>query len=320
MAYNTGVITDPSPGPALHTALATLLTSAGYALVDTVVISTRTHKVWKSPAASNAAGLDWYLDVAYTTTGNGNLWLLPFEGYDASTDLALRGIVSGSSITTIDAATGSRFGATASALETNWYGPAQSSTSMALTLTTTAFTYWASITADRVIVMHTNLASSIFYTGLYTPDATYASKAGSALFPLIALRAAPSSSTCFALASPTLASVTAALTRVAPVTALTGSGWGAHVGCWYGFAARGVATPSGSTAIAVPSGSSLYVEGDCNGADAGYVGRFGVLKDIAVGTTTTGAVARGDTVTIGTDTWIACSESGFSRYGMFKQV
>src|SRR3954466_3352347 len=163
MAYNTGAITDPSPGATLHTALASLLTTAGYSLVDTVVISTRTHKVWKSPAASNAANLDWYLDIAYTTTGNGNKWFLPFEGYDPSTDLGLRGIVSGTSITTIDATPGSRFGATASSLESgNWFGPVQG-TSMALTMTTATFTYWASITADRVIVMHTNIATSIFY-------------------------------------------------------------------------------------------------------------------------------------------------------------
>ena len=180
MAYATGSITDANSSLALYTALASLLTTAGYTLVDTVVISTRTHKVWKSAAANNSMNLDWYLDVAYTTTGVGPLHLTPFEYFDPATDLGYRGPYNAGN-TTIETTYYSRYGATGYALETNWFG-AQSGVGLP---TSASFAYWLSVTGDRVIGLSSLLAWSICYAGFYEPTARFSAMAGAANYPLV---------------------------------------------------------------------------------------------------------------------------------------
>lgn len=211
--------------------IAGLLTAAGFTLVDTVTISTRTHKVWKSPAGSNAAGLDWYLDVAYTTTGAGSIWFFPFENYNASTHVATRGAIQDSS-TTVDATTFSRNGSTTAALESATGGmhPASATSNMNLvTQTSTLFRANVSVTADRVIAYSRASTGRVHYCGLYTPSSAYSTAAGAGLFPLCVAQigfpfanSASGATACSASASSTTA--TFSLTRIAPLTALA-AGW-----------------------------------------------------------------------------------------------
>jgi hypothetical protein len=181
------IAADANPGPLVHTALATKLLALGWTLEDTRVIGARTHKVYKSAAAGNTYGLDWFLDISYPTTGVATgLMFAPFEGYDAATGLATRGpyTVSGG---VLDGTTYSRFGATASALETNWANTG-SYTVLDAPLSTSAFVINASVTRDRVILLSSTEATQVSYCGFFTPTAAHAAHAGAAMFPLITVR------------------------------------------------------------------------------------------------------------------------------------
>jgi len=216
--YITGTVTDANPGPALHAVMATTLTAAGYTLVDTVVIATRTHKIWKSPAAGNTQNLDWYLDVAFTTAGAAVFGITPFESFDPATDLGYRGVYLASQTTT-DAATGTRFGATGFALETNWFSVAStggaSSWPAALTAST-QFGYWCSINANRVILMVSGTPGYPQYAGFYEPDPLYAAKAGANIYPLVG--------GVLGGMSRSVGLANAAIARIAPQT-LAAAGW-----------------------------------------------------------------------------------------------
>lgn len=210
--YISAPITNANPAATLYTAIAAALTAEGYTLIDTVVIGTRTHKIWQCLNTNNTFNLTWYLDVAYTTTGAGSVWFLPFEDYNAGTDQGIRGIWSSSDATTPDPTTGSRFGATGFALETNWAGGSMSMPINLLT-TTSTYNYYISVTPERVIGMTTAEPTRVVYGGFYDPDPTYAAKAGAGLFPLVGLKTSP---TLPIASSGTNSAATAALTRAFP--------------------------------------------------------------------------------------------------------
>jgi hypothetical protein len=211
---------DANPGPLVYTALATKLLALGWTLEDTVVIGARTHKVLKSEAAGNTYGLDWFLDISYPTTGVATgLMLAPFEGFNTSTDVATRGphSVTGG---TIDGTTYSRYGATTSALETNWANSG-SYTILDTPLSTSAFVINASVTRDRVILLSSTEATQVSYCGFFTPTAAHAAHAGAAMFPLITVRLSGGSDRASANGTATAA----ALTRVPKASTVN---WAAH--------------------------------------------------------------------------------------------
>lgn len=311
MAYITGSVTDANPGPALYALMAPALTTAGLTLVDTVTISTRTHKVWKSAAANNTQGLDWYLDIGYTTTGAGTITLQPFEFYDPATDLGYRGGVSVSS-TVIDATTFSRYGATGSALETNWMG-STSYSGYPTALVTSAFGYWVSATGDRVMMLLGNDATRVTYVGFYQPDSLYAAKAGAALYPLVGASLYPGAPIG---TSATQGSVTAALTRLPPVTTLAGSGWGTSLSIPV------LTTSQSGSYPQLPAGSTLAyplvalpIEMLVATSSAALSTRFGTLRDVAL--IPASGTVRGDTVTISGAQWVLSSSAG-SQSVLFK--
>ncbi len=226
MTFITSTITSANPAADLYTALASALSGEGYQLVDTVVISTRTHKVWKCPAANNSAGVDFYLDVAYQTSGTGYLQVMPFEDYNATTHLAFRGAVA-TSATTLDAPTGSFHGATGYALESAPGGITAATANVLRggSLPVTSFGYWISVTPDRVIMLTSVDATHINYVGLYTPSTEYAAAAAGGLVPLCVLRlwgtsangnAGFDSSSSMSMATSSASTCDAALTRVYP--------------------------------------------------------------------------------------------------------
>lgn len=294
MVFTSGSITDAAPGPALHAAMSPALTTAGFTLVDTVVISTRTHKVWKSPAASNAQNLDWYLDIGYTTTGAGTISIIAFEYFDPATDLGYRGPVT-SGGTTIDATTGTRYGATGYALETNWFG-AQTAGSQ-VTVTTTTFTYWISITIDRVILLCSSSPDIPMYAGFYTADALYADKAGAGLFPLYSGRVRGTSYGG--------GTATAGIGRVYPWTTFSGgNGWtlAAETGGGIDFNAWPL-LPAGSTQGYPFVAFRAVILGVWNTSPANPHGRRGELRDVYL-LPAASPVARGDTCTINSETYV----------------
>jgi hypothetical protein len=286
---------DANPGPLVYTALATKLLALGWTLEDTVVIGARTHKVLKSAAAGNTYTLDWFLDISYPTTGIASgVMLAPFEGYTAGSDVGLRGPYSASS-TTLDGTTYSRFGATTAALETNWVNTS-AYTAMDTPLSTSAFVINASVTRDRVILLSSTEPTQVSYCGFYTPTSAHVAHAGAALFPLITTRLLGSADRTSATAS---ASVSAALTRVPKASIIN---WGTH--CIVGPNTMrmngrigGAASEGDNQITTVPLlvgfggtswSSSTNQIGELDGVQCGYADA---------------AVARGDTVTVGGDTY-----------------
>lgn len=346
MTYATGSLSSANPAADLYAAMAAALTTAGFTLEDTVVISTRTHKIWKSAAGSNSQGLDWYLDVAYTTTGAGNVWLNVFEGYNAGTDQGVRGGYNSSSDTTTPEATYySRYGATGSALETNWStisnNIAQAQTS------TSSFAYWFSATTDRVILMTSVQAQHVYYAGLFDMYAPWASKIGGLAYPLIACTVNnPTSTTDANSGSPhnnvsnmpnpptaTSSVPPAAITRRPPVATIypvSSASYGGICICSVSNETSVSGSYSGGSGYGSPtnyvdSGASpfhdatrggklvIHVPWDLN--NRGIV--IGTLKDLNVFASL--AATRGDTVTISGVDWVLSSTaspgSGGRCYG-----
>lgn len=325
MTYISGTVTDAAPGPALHTALATTLTAVGFTLVDTVVISTRTHKIWKCAAANNSLALDWYLDIVYTTTGAGTIAICPFEFFDPATDLAYRGPTSGTTSTgNAGAPTYSRFGATGAALESsNWMSASGSYTSYTLATATTTLGYWASITPERMILMTSASPSNLMYAGFYAPDPLYAAKAGADIYPLIAARMTDSG---IATPNSTISVVTAGIARTPPVAVLGsgGNGWGIMPSVQPATGTVQLAAtpslPSGSTAAYPYVGCivEVFATTSANPASSPWFGRLGTMRDIVIVPTLSGVVVRGDTFTIGSDTYT--TTTGASTAAGFRQV
>lgn len=282
---------DANPGPLVHTALATKLLAQGWTLEDTVVISTRTHKVYKSAAAGNTYNLDWYLDISYPTTGVATgVFLAPFEGYTAASDVGLRGPYSATN-TVLDATTYSRFGATTAALEANWVNTS-AYTSLDTPLSTSAFVINASVTRDRVILMASTEPTQVSYTGFFTPTSAHASHAGAALFPLVMTRLSGGSDR---TSSGSTGSVSAAFTRIPKASTVQ---WSSHAlvspntGRMNG-RVGGSASEFDDQITAAPflvgMGGVAFV-----GASAAHIGELDGVKCAWADA----AVARGDTVTV----------------------
>ena len=309
MAYATGSLTDANSSQALYNVLAGLLTTANYTLVDTVVISTRTHKVWKSAAANNSMNLDWYLDVAYTTTGVGPVHLTPFEYFDPATDLGYRGSYAIND-PTIEATYGSRYGGTGYELETYWFGAQNGG---GILTSASALGYWLSVTGDRVIALSSLAPTLLRYAGFYVPKNEYASLAGGRLFPLIKAE--------FSTAVGAEVPGAVGLTRTPPATSLP-FGWSRIL------TVRPEITYSEIKAVSPTIGQTNIV-GDVasttrlmiGGVSSYYSGMlWGWLKDVVV-VPVSPSVVRGDTMTIGSDSYVLGGYDGaFGAVTAFKAV
>lgn len=316
MTFITGSITNANPGPTLYALIETAALADGWTLDDTVVIGGNTHKVLKSAAAGNTYALDWFLDINYPTTGiTGGMRFAPFEGYTAASDVATRGPYA-TNDATIEATNYSRYGATTHALETNWTNSA-SVTTMSATLSTSAFTYWVSITRNRIIVMTSLQTNAFFYGGFFTPTTAHSTQAAASLFPLIMTTVFVSSSSNSATST---ASSAAALTRAPKVT----SGWNwstsvridpresaALLGGQIGVANSPLTGQAVMVPIPIMAGTNTTAY-----STATTAAHIGYLDGVASGFVASGAV-RGDSVTVGSDTWYAAAPSS-SYTNFFK--
>lgn len=304
MTFIEGTITsEANPAAKLYTDyIDGALSSAGFTLVDTVTIGARTHKVWKSDAGDNVAGLDWYLDIAYTTTGAGSVWLIPFEHYEPSTDLGYRGPMGAPSTGTIAGAFYTIYEGTGQALETNW-SPRAGDTNYLLPTNTSSFYFALSITPDRVIALSSQAPTNVLYTGLYEPDPNVAAHAGADLFPLW---------TGVIVAS---GSNYGALCRVPKVT-------GNYVTSRFAVprnlqaTLRTPAIPSGPTNI-YGAGALIPIPISTD-SNTGVDAIWGYPYDLRAGIGSA-SVVRGDTVTIAADDWVLTSYHASGIFG-FKAV
>lgn len=160
MTYKTGSITSATPAKALFDLIDPDLVAVGYTRVETGLASGGvTWAVYKSPAASNFFGADWYFALGYDTSAQTTLYSCVMEDWDATNDLAIRfapsttGLVPGTGYITPQSPAALPAGFTLSHL-----------------LPTTAFTYAYSALIDRLaLAAWTGTTTSRFgwYVGLY---------------------------------------------------------------------------------------------------------------------------------------------------------
>lgn len=295
MTFITGTITDSNPGPQIYARIETAALADGWLLDDSVTIGGNTHRVLKSPAAGNVRNLDWWLDINFPTTGiAGGMRFAPFEFYNPATDLATRGPIQGGFDNVIETTYYSRYGATQKGLETDWNN--QTGYTISTGLTTASFTYYISITRNRIIALFTNNPSELVYTGFYTPTTEYIENTavGGLLFPLVMLKMPSASNVQGGNASN---NAQLCVTRVPKFTAFNWSGANLNcTGIGQLVAGQVGVAPAPTTNETVLSPMVLIF------GTAPNTGFVGVLDGMAHGYVNAVAV-RGDTVTINADTW-----------------
>ena len=177
--------------------------------------------------------------------------------------------------------------------------------------------YWISITGNRVAAISSANADKLIYAGLFTPHAQHTAAAGASAFPLVTARLSAAGDAAGSISA--ASSVTALLPRVPKATALTASGWG-FIPTLKAYGPYDLCPPLPTGVLLVQAKvltfpvavgvSPTYVAG----AGGGFLGTLdGVAMTGSVGT------ARGDTVTIGPDTWVLGTSSGTTSI-LFKAV
>lgn len=284
----------------LYNAIAAALSANGYTLVDTQVISTRTHKVWKNPAANNASGKDWYFDIAYSTTGAQRVWVLPFEDYDTVNHLGIRGLMDNSQGVALEQTNYSVTGATGYALENSaWRCSPVGASDPTLGFLTGAssYGYWIDVTKDYIAGFTSNSATTVLYSGLCTPTAAHTAAAGASVLPLCTVNLIPAGANAVRP------------TRMPKLTAQPG---GSGINPSY------YATPIYG-GPRVPSGSQLGVQQTAQPVIVSSGGTSSLLQALqgdlkgVICVNADPTVNRGDTVQIGTDTyWLTAPNSNVS--------
>ena len=299
MGYITGTMSDANPGATLYALIAAEMTTMGYELVDTVVIGSNTHKVWKNPAANNPAGLDWYVDLYYPTAGAGSVKVVAFEAYDAAADRAYRlpGYAGN-----LDATYRSFF-PTATSLEAAGGAYARPD----ILTSTASFGYWISITEERIAVIGSVDPTYMLYAGLYDPYPGYAAAAGEMLFPLVSAKIIQGISQIGGSLN------VLGLNRLPP--------WPAGSAPYNDLGMRIVIPNLTTNYPRIPTGSLLMggefvaskIELILNGVVA--PARLGTLYDVAI-LPVDSTVARGDTVTIDGNTWVLGSSGSNTAHAI----
>jgi hypothetical protein len=284
MTYDTGTISTGQDAD-MYTALAAMLVAQGYVLTDTQVVSTRTHRIFKNPAANNSSGKDWYVDVAYSTVGTAGISIRPHEDYDAVNHFLIRSIPATYGWVP-DATYYSRYGATGYALESgNW----SSVSGYSIFTQAASFAYYLNVSPD-CIAGFTSINTQLCYVGLIDLSQGCINAQGTAALPLVMV----SSNSFFQTRHPKM-------TKTVQSVQFTGSVQSLQ-------AAYGPRFPGedfeGESPTIWPY--NLYPQGYNAGYSTGTAGGNyrGKLKPVVGMITVDATVGRGDTVSDGTNTWV----------------
>lgn len=163
MPYRQNVITSANPARDMVLEIEPDMLAAGWSFVEEVIITTTTYRVYRSNAASNARGLDFHVSLQWTTLGGTTIAWKLFETWDPVLKRGDRW------------ATNATFSSSGTPTAIDYLantGPQLLSYSGAYTpslvLVTTGFTYYSSVTPDRIIfgARYGNTDQG-FYCGLY---------------------------------------------------------------------------------------------------------------------------------------------------------
>jgi hypothetical protein len=165
--YETAIGATANPASAMMTALDPLLTANGWEFVETYTASTDVSNIYRSPAASNSTGTDFYIAVNRTATTATTVALCIFEEWNASTKRAIKYAPNGTPTA------GSNIpGSVGEVQDTTGVLPSATTANASLfksagfTLSTAGWTYYLNINADRIIGC-TTIGNNGFYCGAY---------------------------------------------------------------------------------------------------------------------------------------------------------
>ena len=168
-----------------------LLVAAGYVFVEEVANVNQKVRVYKSPAASNFFGQDWFLIVRRDTDPDTNILFSVTEQYNSTTHLCFNYAPSGASLVpTAQFAVNDGTGKAPYSTSLGWRG---------CLITTAAFNYWCSLTPDRVVIaIRYGTTDTGVYVGLYDDF----HPAAASPFPLITTQQQPGGSGGYATREP----------------------------------------------------------------------------------------------------------------------
>lgn len=320
MAFSSGTI-SANFAPALQSALVALAQQAGFTLIDTVTATsgsnTATHKILQSPTPTIQSST-WVLDIV--VCGN-SLSMCACETWDATahTGTGFCGTsYNGVSFNSVLIPSGTFeqknvAGAGASAIG---YGNATSQQTLSST-----FGWWASMTANRVILMTSLNPTVLDYAGLFAPFTDVAQGWGSTRYPIVSLEMNSNSNTSsysnsfFTEYGGTGNQTVSGISRLpglstAPYRYVVGTG--------------GIfRTPGGGSLPALTQSDGRpvpIVPVGVVSTDTGDLGILGLVVDVGI-VRASSTVARGDTVSVGSDTWVlSTAGSGSSRSMCFKEA
>lgn len=175
MAYAQNTLTSPNAANDFATVVAGLLIGSGWTLVETLTPSGNyRNSIYKSPAASNLCGYDWYIALRWTTVGTENyVQVIPAQAYDSGTKLlsgicgagfptATPNIVYSSepttgytSSTTLNMATLTVSPAPTTITQRQKSSTTTTTPGFQTLIPSSAFAYWMSITLDHVAIWTT---------------------------------------------------------------------------------------------------------------------------------------------------------------------
>jgi hypothetical protein len=149
-----------NPASALVTALDPLLTAAGFTFVEQWTSANITARVYKSPAASNTQGADWYLSVYRASDSNTQLQFSVAEVWDTGTKKFRNYAPSTTSLTPV--------AVTFAVNDATGVLPNGVISRPGPTLSTAGFQYWLSANPNRVVLgTRVSVTDYGIYAGLY---------------------------------------------------------------------------------------------------------------------------------------------------------
>jgi hypothetical protein len=277
----------------------------------TGVSTSPTADVYKSPAASNQFGQDWYLILRRASDLNTVLFFQVAETYSVATHKASN--IGGTSQNVIPVATSYANPAAAIAPDSgSAFGAAANQT-----LTTTAFTYWVSANANRVVVGIKTSNEIGFYAGLYDDLLP----TGVTQFPLVCARMPTAQASAGAIGG-NAPQASGGFTREPGQTATSGSNFEAAIHNGYALvSASGTLLPVNFTPL--PSTSSLY-SGNAGALSRCMIGTTrpvsnfpDAVRGLLIGVFCSGITSiAGDTITAGGKTYVRFT-GPITTYGFF---
>lgn len=318
MSYVTGtVLQSATPAISMRDVLESAMTAHGnWEFVKTLQSGGLDYRVWKNRGVGNGFGSDWYLFLVYSTTGTGNVSYFCAENFNSSTNVFNHPCPLETTASTAPAADFSFGGATTYAF-TTYLTNAHVET---LTLSTTQFDYFIKVCKGHVMInIRVGSTTNGIYVGLF--DTFMVSDP----FPLVICNPGNTSASAVPLPGTTsrMPEVTTSVARqfaIREIATINNTGWTQAAVIYGGSVGLPGSTSGDLFAGGSPLGSRILVT-PLNFSSPGLYGAIRGLYRDCLYFNTPQAVQPGDTMEIGTDTYVLTGAlPSTSLYGLWMNT